>query len=220
MAKLRDSFFAQFAHPRGALGWLVGHLMAWKNGERSRWAIDLLSPRPGEKVLEVGFGPGVDLQRLLRRVGDRGFVAGVDISNEMVRQARARNRAAVAAQRARIELGSPESLPFGDGMFDAIYSSNSAQFWPDLPRAIEELQRVLSPSGRLFVVVQPMWPGATKADTDRWEEKLVGAMRAASFADVKAVQKAMPPAPATCAIALREVDRDAQDGRLAGSAGR
>src|SRR5690606_40261299 len=97
MTRLVESFFSQFAHPRGRLGWFVGHLMAWKNGARSRWALDLLSPRPGERILEVGFGPGVDVRRLLERVGESGFVAGVDVSVEMVRQARARNRAAIAA---------------------------------------------------------------------------------------------------------------------------
>src|SRR5690606_25877073 len=172
MAKLFASVVSQFAHPRGPLGWFVGHLMAWKNGARSRWALDLLSPRPGERILEVGFGPGVDVRRLLERVGESGFVAGVDVSVEMVRQARARNRAAIAAGRARLERGSPERLPFDDGAFDAIYSTNSAQFWPDLTAAMTELRRVLSPSGRAVVVVQPMWRGATEADTAAWEAKL------------------------------------------------
>ncbi len=201
MTRLVESFFSQFAHPRGRMGWFVGHLMAWKNGARSRWALELLSPERGERILEVGFGPGVDVRRLLERVGEGGLVAGVDVSVEMVRQARARNRAAIAAGRARLERGSPERLPFDDCAFDAVYSTNSAQFWPDLAGAMAELRRVLSPSGRAIVVVQPMWRGATEADTDAWEAKLVEAVRAAPFAHVESARKQMPPAPAVAAIA-------------------
>jgi len=141
------------------------------------------------------------VRRLLERVGANGFVGGVDVSAEMVRQARARNRVAVAAGRARLEQGSAEQLPFEDGAFDAVYSVNSAQFWPDLAAAMKELRRVLGPSGRAVVVVQPMWSGATEKDTGEWEAKLRGALVAATFARVEAARKALPPAPAVAVMA-------------------
>jgi hypothetical protein len=59
------SFFQQFAHPEGPLGWLVGHLMAWKNGARSRFALELLGARTGERVLEI---------RRVLRAGGRAVV--------------------------------------------------------------------------------------------------------------------------------------------------
>ena len=108
------SFFAQFGHPRGSLGALVGHLMAIKNGERSRWLLGVLAPKAGERVLEVGFGPGVDLRRSSEAVGPTGFVAGVDVSEVMLRQATARNRAPIANGRMRLEQASATALPFGD----------------------------------------------------------------------------------------------------------
>lgn len=208
MSTLAKSFFSQFGHPRGAMGWLVGHLMAWKNGARSRWALELLTARLGENVLEIGFGPGVDVRRLLERVGDQGFVAGIDVSEEMVRQARARNRAAVTNGRSRLEHGSPEKLPFNDGAFNAVYSTNSAQFWPDLAGAMKEIHRVLTLSGRAVIVVQPMWRGATKADTDRWEEKLVNAAQAATFERVEPVRNDLPPAPAVAVIVSKGHNSD------------
>src|SRR5690606_34029343 len=172
MTKLVESFFSQFAHPRERMGWFVGHLMAWKNGARRRWALELLSRERGDLIRAVGVGPGFEVRGLLECVGEGGLVAGVDVAVEMGRQARARNRAAIAAGRARLERGSPERLPFDDCAFDAVYSANSAQFWPDLTAAMTELRRVLSPSGRAVVVVQPMWRGATEADTAAWEAKL------------------------------------------------
>src|SRR5262245_11794996 len=126
------AFFRQFGHPTGPLGWLVGHLMAVKNGARSRWALGVLAPRTGERVLEIGFGPGVDVARLARAVGPAGFVGGVDVSREMVRHATARNRGEVRAERVDLREGSAVRLPFHDASFDAVYATNSAQFWPDL----------------------------------------------------------------------------------------
>jgi ubiquinone/menaquinone biosynthesis C-methylase UbiE len=188
-----SSFFAQFGHPRGALGWAVGHLMAAKNGERSRWALSLLDAQPGEHVLEIGFGPGVDIRRLLATVGERGRVDGVDVSTEMVRQARARNRTAVADNRSRLEPASATALPFPDATFDAVYATNSAQFWPDLDAGMREVRRVLRRGGRALIVVQPMWRGATDADSDDWLARLLASMHTADFATATGVTRAMRP---------------------------
>jgi ubiquinone/menaquinone biosynthesis C-methylase UbiE len=196
------SFFAQFAHPKGPLGWAVGHLMAAKNGERSRWALSLLDAQPDESILEIGFGPGVDVRRLLAAVGDRGRVDGVDVSAEMVRQARARNREAVAAGRSRLERtgAGAGALPFDSAAFDAAYATNSAQFWPDLDAGMRELRRVLRLGGRAVVVVQPMWRGATEADTERWQTRLLDAMRSAGFGTVTSATRPMRPVAATAAL--------------------
>src|SRR3954469_18079158 len=106
------AFFRQFGHPRGPMGFLVGHLMALKNGERSRWAVALAAPRVGNSVLEIGFGPGVDVRRFARAVGANGRVAGVDISSEMLRQASGRSREAIRAGRVDLRQGSASELPF------------------------------------------------------------------------------------------------------------
>jgi SAM-dependent methyltransferase len=201
-----SGFFAQFGHPTGPLGWLVGHLMAAKNGERSRWALALLNPKPGERVLELGFGPGVDVRRLDAAVGNGGQVAGIDISSEMVRQARARNRAGIRAGRIDLREGSATALPFGDASFDAVYATNSAQFWPDLEGGMREIRRVLRPGGRAVIVVQPMWRGATAADSIRWREKLRNAMRSAGFSSVETAERAMRPCTAAAGIGRRTAE--------------
>jgi len=192
----------QFGHPRGVLGWVVGHVMASKNVARSRWALTLLAPEPGEAVLEIGYGSGADIRRLLSAVGERGRVAGVDPSREMRRQARARNRAAVASGSAWLELGSAHALPFADAAFDAVFSINSAQFWPDLEHGASEVARVLAPTGRALLVVQPMWRGAGAADTEQWRERLCRAVTRSGLAVERTERAEFRPAPAAAVAVL------------------
>ena len=197
------AFFRQFRRPEGPLGWFAGQLMALKNAERSRWALGVLAPREGEHVLEIGFGPGVDVTRLSRAVGERGRVSGVDISREMVRQATARNRAAVRAGRVHVSEGSAVSLPYESATFDAAYSTNSAQYWPDLAAGMSEVRRVLRPGGRALIVVQPRWRGATDGDARAFGEKLVAAMKAAGFGSAQTREVHLAPVLAVAALGVR-----------------
>jgi len=187
------SFFGQFGHPEGPLGWFVGHLMAWKNGARSEFALELLGARAGECVLELGFGPGVDVARLWRAVGPSGRVAGADVSTEMVRHARRRNRTAIAQGGVDLRRAAATELPFADAAFDAVYATNSAQFWRDLAAGFSEVRRVLRPGGRAVVVVQPMSKGATAADARDWSVRLRRSMEQVGFVDVTGVERELRP---------------------------
>jgi SAM-dependent methyltransferase len=196
-------FYAQFGNPTGPLGWLVGHLMAVKNGQRSAWALSLLDAQPSERLLEIGFGPGVDIRRLAGVVGPAGQVAGVDVSPEMVRQASARNAAAIRDGRVHLRLGDVVELPFSDEAFDAAYSTNCAQFWRDLVRGMIEVRRVLRPGGRAVLVVQPMARGATDADASTWQDKLARSAEAAGFTHVDRKLQPMWPTVAAGVMVRR-----------------
>ena len=91
--------------------------MARTNADCGAWVTDLLEVMPNDRVLEVGFGPGVVIKRLAKLAG---HVAGIDQSREMVEQARARNATAVQDGRVEIRHGSVESLPFDSNSFDKV----------------------------------------------------------------------------------------------------
>jgi SAM-dependent methyltransferase len=93
----------QFRQPHGLGGWLIGHLMAIKNKERSLWVLSLLELSPADRVLEVGFGSGTDIRRIAARLLN-GFVAGVDHSESMFRMASSKNAAAIRAGRVSLSL--------------------------------------------------------------------------------------------------------------------
>jgi ubiquinone/menaquinone biosynthesis C-methylase UbiE len=137
-----------FGRPTGVLGRLGGHIMASMNDNAGAWVVDLLEIKPNDRVLEVGFGPGMVIRRLLD-LASAGYVAGIDISEEMVRQAKARNLDAVQSGRAELRQGSVANLPFPDGSFDKALAINSMQVWADPVEGLRELRRVLKDDGQI-----------------------------------------------------------------------
>lgn len=108
---------------------------------------DAAEIRPGDRVLDVACGTGVLAREAARRVDSSGRVAGIDISPAML---------AVAARIApgiEWQQGDANALPFADGSFDAVVSQFGLMFFPNRPRALREMMRVLVPDGRMAVAV-------------------------------------------------------------------
>ncbi len=137
-----------FTLPSGVAGRLAGHLMVLANAPMQRAGIDLLELRGNERVIELGFGPGVAVRLLSERL-PAGSVCGVDPSDVMLQQARRRNRVAIAERRADLRLGLASRLDWPDAFFDAALSLNNVALWEPLDRGLEEVHRVLKPGGRL-----------------------------------------------------------------------
>ncbi len=154
-----------FGRPRGLPGILAGWIMGWTGLEHNRWAVSQLSVAPGDSVLEVGCGPGVAI-RLLGEAQRAGFVAGVDPSPIMVRQARRRNAALARAGRVELREGSASRLPFGNDRFDRVLSVNNVMLWPDPPKDLREVARVMKRGGLLVISLNPRW---AKTPGDIWD---------------------------------------------------
>jgi len=143
-----------FGRPRGLLGRLGGVILARANRSFAQEIIALLKVRASERVLEVGFGPGVAIE-LLASAAPAGKIAGVDPSGEMVRQAAARNAAAIARGAVDLRQGTAESMPFEDGAFDTVLAINSMQAWSDAPAGLREIRRILTGGGRVALGFTP-----------------------------------------------------------------
>jgi len=154
MAIGRRLLMRMFGRPTGVLGRFGGRIMARANRRAAARVIGLLDVQPGDRVLEIGFGPGVALGALAERASP-GTVAGIDPSREMVAQASARNAAAMRAGRVALRQGSADNLPFAGNSFDEVVAINSVQVWPDPVAGLREVRRVLKPGGRLALGFTP-----------------------------------------------------------------
>jgi SAM-dependent methyltransferase len=147
--------------------------------------VDLLDLRPGEAVLDLGSGGGIDAFIAARRVGSRGRVIGVDMTPEMVGKARA---GAARAGLANVEFreGRLEALPVGSSSVDAVTSNCVINLVPDKAAVFREVFRVLRPGGRLVIsdiVLDGELPERLKKDVLAWVGCVAGAVeRTAYFA--------------------------------------
>lgn len=114
----------------------------------------LMNLRPGERILDLGCGSGWATRMLARIVGEgpQGFgqVVGVDVSDGMIRQARAASK---DFENTMFVVGSASQIPWEENFFDKVLSVESFYYYPDQDRALAELFRVMAPQGRLFILI-------------------------------------------------------------------
>jgi SAM-dependent methyltransferase len=133
-------------------------------GPVKRRMIELLAPRRGHRILDIGCGPGLDTVALGKAVGPTGLVVGVDHDPRMIDAATDRARRAGLTQWVRHELADAAALPFEAGQFDACRSERLLQHVLNPGRVVEEIIRVTRPHGRV-VVADTDW-GSLSIDTD------------------------------------------------------
>jgi ubiquinone/menaquinone biosynthesis C-methylase UbiE len=124
--------------------------MGHETRRANRAGVSLLSLRPGDRVLEVGFGHGRTLAALLEGVPN-GRVVGVDYSPDAVRWAEHRYAAAIDAGQLRLLCCDDVHMPLDDASVDKILSVHTVYFWPDPVAHLRSLRRVLAPNGLLVL---------------------------------------------------------------------
>ncbi len=136
-----------------ASGW-YGHIAEPFERKSAEMALEHLAIQTGEIVLEIGFGTGYCLQRIAQLVGQEGKACGIDISEGMLQVTKRRLAKAGLIDRVELCCGDATRLPYDDGIFDAVFMSFTLELFDDfeIPRVLQEIERVLKPSGRLGVV--------------------------------------------------------------------
>jgi ubiquinone/menaquinone biosynthesis C-methylase UbiE len=192
----------QFGHPRGVPGHLVGWVMAHRpsNRHRNHWVVCLLEVLPTDRVLEVGFGPGLAIEELGHQIGPAGHVWGLDHSAVMLQQASRRNSAAIRSGRVTLTQASVEDLPTSmNGPFDLVLSVNSIGFWSSPIQQLEELRRRLVRGGRIAIVSQPR-AGRTISAPEVATE-IQGLLHSAGFTRLRTKTLFIDP-PVVCVIGV------------------
>ena len=114
-----------------------------------RVMLERIGLAPGEAVLDVGCGPGIDVFDMVDHVGPSGRLVGLDASEAMI--AEARRRAEAVAVPIVFEVGEVQALPFADGTFDVCRAERLLMHIPGAEQALAEMVRVTRPGGRIAV---------------------------------------------------------------------
>lgn len=126
---------------------------------------------PGESILDVGCGAGIDLAIASLLVGPSGKVCGIDLIPEMVD--RARHNLDLAGVAADVRIAGAENIPYGDAMFDVVISNGAFNLSPLKEQSFGEVYRVLRPGGRLQfadMVVDEALPPEVVGSLEAWSE--------------------------------------------------
>jgi arsenite methyltransferase len=140
--------------------------------------VALAKLEPGQTVLDLGSGGGIDVLLSAKRVGPNGFVYGLDMTDEMLALAE-RNRVEAGIDNVRFLKGEIESIPLPDGAVDVIISNCVINLSADKDAVLSEANRVLRPGGWFAVsdiVIQGELTAELRSDMDAWAGCVAGAL--------------------------------------------
>ena len=203
---LRQNIVSQFKQPHGLVGQLAGFIMATRpsNIERNEWILDLLALKPTDHLLEVGFGPGIAIEKASQIITE-GLIVGIDHSNTMLNQARKRNTAAIQNGKVKLYLDSVETLATFDRQFDKIYSANVVQFWDDPVTTFKKLRTFLAPGGVIATTYMPRHSGAKDSDAFDKAREIMSQLEEARFSLIRVEERNTQPVSTVSVIAVNDV---------------
>ncbi len=187
---------------------------------------------PGERVLDLGSGGGIDVLLSARRVGPDGFAYGLDMTDAMLELAE-RNRVESGIENVRFLKGIIEDIPLPEGSVDVVISNCVINLSADKGKVLREAFRVLAPGGRFAVsdvVFQGHFPPVLRHDLESWAGCIAGALEeetyrslltAAGFTDIEVevtrryhLQDIAENGASASLAALSEAERDEVDGKF------
>jgi SAM-dependent methyltransferase len=176
------------ANPEGEIGLAIANSLNSINADALAWAFSAITPDAGNRILEIGFGNGHTVSRVLE-LADRLTYAGIDISETMVNEATRFNAAEIADRRVDLRVGTSSRIPFPNAAFDRTLAVNILYFWSDPAVDLREVRRVLK-SGEKLVLgsVSPSGAPANPLFKHGFrflsQEKLVDLLGHAGFSEV------------------------------------
>ncbi|MBI5232231.1 MAG: methyltransferase domain-containing protein [Coriobacteriales bacterium] len=204
----RKYLAAQLRRPSGLFGRLVlAPMLNRRNAAINIAVLRALELEGGERVLEVGFGGGDLMSRVLLLVPG-GKVTGVDFSRDMVDMAARRFSSAVGSGALELVCAPVEKLPCPDASIDKVCTVNTIYFWSDPVAGASELFRVIAPGGRLVIGFAPRETlerlPVTEHGFAKYEPDDVRALLLdAGFCDVSIEEIEDPDGVDCCAVAVK-----------------
>jgi SAM-dependent methyltransferase len=143
----------QLRKPSDRAGRAVLARMNVSHASVTAWGLEHVDIRDDDTILDVGCGGGRTVDRLAAMV-TRGKVFGVDYSAESVATSREANQQWIEEGRVDIQQGTVSHLPYADKTFDLVTAVETHYYWPDLPRDVREVMRVLAHGGRFVIIAE------------------------------------------------------------------
>ncbi|WP_191566481.1 class I SAM-dependent methyltransferase [Metabacillus idriensis] len=192
-----SAFTKNFSKPKGFLGIIAGKIMALENQTINKWSISRLKIKPGDTILEIGFGPGYSMGYMLKHYRQIK-IDGVDVSETMKEQAEKHLEAYVEAGRVNLITEDAENVDLYHDYYDKILSVNNYTIWEDPRKGLENITSALKPGGRIAITMQPREEDASAEKTRMFGRKIQDDMSACGYEDIKVEYKKVRPELTVC----------------------
>jgi len=143
----------QCRRPSGWFGRRVARVMNIGHAGVAAWGLGHVTIEPHWRILDIGCGGGQNV-RTMAEAANAGHVDGVDYAPASLQIARETNAGFIASGRVSVQEASVSQLPFSDRSFDLVTAVETHYYWPDLPKDLREILRVLKPGGHLLIIAE------------------------------------------------------------------
>jgi ubiquinone/menaquinone biosynthesis C-methylase UbiE len=157
------SLLGQFRCPTGLHGRTVAKLMNRGHSNLSEWGLKKIKIGSHFVILDVGCGGGKNISRMAD-LAFQGKVYGIDYSGTMVKYSRETNKNLINRNRVEVVRGSVEKISFPENFFDLVTAIETYYFWPNLPNAFREINRVLKPTRNLLIINEMIKDGVYETE--------------------------------------------------------
>ena len=159
----------QCMKPHGEEGFQTIENMNDNHREISEFAFDIVNIGSNDRILDIGCGGGVNIEKFLKLTKNR--VDGLDYSEVSVEASINQNKKAVGDGRCRIIQADVSSMPIGDEEYDLASAFETIYFWPDIKETFKEVSRIIKPGGQ-FMIAQGT--DGNHPDDEKWLETVEG----------------------------------------------
>ncbi len=157
-SSIDDSWMNQFRCPTGEQGRAIAARMNKDHDQLTSWGLSHIKIGSDFVVLDIGVGGGKTVGKLAN-LAFQGRVFGIDYSKGMVEYSKKENHQLAAEGKISLLQGAVQNLSFPRDYFDLATAVETYYFWPNLPKAFQEINRVLKPGGRLLIVSEMVKDG-------------------------------------------------------------
>jgi ubiquinone/menaquinone biosynthesis C-methylase UbiE len=152
--ELSKSVAAQLRQPHGEYALQIAQRMNESNLHMNMFTIEALHLKANDKILEIGMGNGFFVKDIFAANNSVKYT-GCDFSEAMIEEASKINEKYIQSGQAQFHLSNVDKLPVHDELFDKVFTVNTLYFWSDATTVLNEIRRILKPSGQLIISIRP-----------------------------------------------------------------
>lgn len=172
------------------------------NDKQNDWVLSLLKLQPNDKVLEIGYGTGLTIQKASKKI-KKGKIYGIDVSKTMLNEASKCNETLIKSGRVEVKVADASNIPFETNFFDKIFAVHVVYFWPDISAVFKEIYRVAKPKGFLALYLVHPIIAKNKFFNSYTPKEIISSLNRVGFNKVKKKMKKFGKQQGICIFAYK-----------------